>query len=44
MQQKGLSEPEAYDLLRKAAMTRNQRLVEIADSIITAHEMLAAIP
>jgi len=40
MEQKGLSEAEAYRLLRKAAMDRNKRLVDIAETIITAHELL----
>jgi response regulator NasT len=41
MEQKRLPEVEAYRILRKAAMDRNKRLVEIAESIITAHEMMA---
>ncbi len=43
MQQRGLSEPDAYQALRKAAMDRNKRMVEIAESIITAHEMLGGV-
>jgi response regulator NasT len=43
MQQRGLSEPDAYQTLRKAAMDRNKRMVEIAESIITAHEMLGGV-
>jgi response regulator NasT len=40
MQQRGVGEPEAYQLLRKAAMDRNKRLVEIAEAIISADELL----
>ncbi len=40
MQQRGMSEQDAYQAMRKTAMDRNKRLVEIAESIITAHEML----
>ena len=40
MMQRGIGEPAAYRLMRKAAMDQNRRLVEIADSIITAAELL----
>jgi two-component system, response regulator / RNA-binding antiterminator len=40
MQQRGLSEDAAYRLLRRAAMERNKRIADIAESIVTAHEML----
>lgn len=40
MTQRGVTEPEAYRLLRKAAMDRNQRLVQVAESIIAASEIL----
>jgi response regulator NasT len=36
MKQRGLSEDEAYALLRKAAMSDNKRLVDIAQAVITA--------
>jgi response regulator NasT len=36
MKQRGLSEDEAYGLLRKAAMSDNKRLVDIAQAVITA--------
>lgn len=42
MEHKGLSEAGAYQLLRKTAMERNKRLIEIADSIIDAHTLLGA--
>jgi len=40
MQQRGLDEEAAYALMRKAAMERNKKIVEIAESIITAFEMM----
>jgi two-component system, response regulator / RNA-binding antiterminator len=36
MQQRGIDEPVAYDLMRRAAMAENRRMVEIAQSIVTA--------
>ncbi|MGD2075417.1 MAG: ANTAR domain-containing protein [Gammaproteobacteria bacterium] len=42
MMQRGLNEPAAYRLMRKAAMDQNRRLVEIAESIIAAAELLGA--
>jgi len=42
MMQRGIGEPAAYRLMRKAAMDQNRRLVEIADSIIAAAELLGA--
>lgn len=41
MKQRGVSEEEAYQVLRKAAMDRNRRLVDVAESIITAYDLLA---
>jgi len=40
MKQRGLSEEEAYQLLRKSAMNHNKRIVEVADGVITAFELL----
>jgi response regulator NasT len=40
MKQRNLSEDEAYALLRKAAMSDNRRLVEIAQAVITAAGLL----
>lgn len=37
---RGLSEPEAYNLLRKTAMNQNRRIIEIAQSLITAAKLL----
>lgn len=40
MAQRGVGEPEAYQLLRKAAMDRNLRVAEIAENIVAAAEIL----
>lgn len=40
MRMKGLSEAEAYALMRKTAMNGNRKIAEIAQSIITAAELL----
>lgn len=40
MKQKGLDEDGAYQLLRKAAMDRGQRVADIARSLISAAELL----
>jgi two-component system, response regulator / RNA-binding antiterminator len=37
---RGLSEPEAYALLRKTAMNQNRKIVDIAQSLITAASLL----
>ena len=42
MAQRGLSEDAAYKLMRKTAMDRNKRMVDIADSIISASDLLGA--
>lgn len=41
MKTKGLSEPEAYALLRSTAMNKNRRMIDIAQSLITASSLLA---
>lgn len=40
MQNKGLPEPKAYAELRKAAMDQGKRIVNIAEAIVTAHELM----
>ncbi len=40
MKAKGLSEEDAYALLRRAAMNEKKKIVDIAQSVITAAEML----
>jgi response regulator NasT len=40
MTQRGVDEPTAYRLMRKSAMDQNRRLIDIAESIIAAAELL----
>jgi response regulator NasT len=40
MKAKGLTEEDAYALLRTTAMNKNRRIVQIAQSVITASELL----
>mgnify|MGYP001553761248 FL=1 len=40
MQTRGMSEPEAYTLLRKTAMNQNRRIAEIAESLVLAAGLL----
>lgn len=39
MDKRGLSEEEAYKAIRTAAMQQNRKMVEIAESVITAFQM-----
>ncbi|MGF1621008.1 MAG: ANTAR domain-containing response regulator [Rhodomicrobiaceae bacterium] len=40
MRSKGLSEEAAYQLLRKTAMNQNRKITEIAQSLVTAAQLL----
>jgi response regulator NasT len=40
MTRRRMSEEEAYALLRKTAMNKNRRIVEIAQSLVTAADLL----
>src|SRR5262245_38971588 len=40
MKAKGISEEAAYTLLRKTAMNENKKIAEVAQSVITASELL----
>lgn len=40
MRQRGLSEQEAYALLRRTAMSKKRKLLEIAESVVTAASLL----
>ena len=40
MQSKGVSEPEAYAELRRKAMSSNRRIAEIAEAVVTAHDLI----
>ena len=44
MDSRGLSEPDAYALLRSTAMNQGRKLVEVADALVTASALLAPIP
>ena len=41
MKSRGMSEEEAYSLLRKTAMNQNRKIAEIAQSLVTAADLLA---
>jgi response regulator NasT len=40
MSDRGIGEPEAYALLRRAAMNQGKRIVDIADALLTASSLL----
>lgn len=40
MQNRGLSEPDAYALLRSTAMNQGRRIAEVAEALITASSLL----
>ena len=40
MQAKGLSEEQAYALLRKTAMNEKRKIAEVAQAVMTASELL----
>lgn len=40
MDSRGLSEPQAYAELRKTAMNQGRRIAEIAEALVTAHQLL----
>lgn len=40
MRQRGMNEEEAYQALRKSAMNRNKRIIEVAENLIAAYELL----
>lgn len=41
MDSRGLTEPDAYALLRSTAMNQGRKLVDVADALVTASAMLA---
>lgn len=41
MQQQGISEPDAYQAMRRLAMRKNKKLAEIAQSLIEAAELMS---
>ena len=40
MDTRGLSEPQAYAELRKKAMSSNRRIADIAEALVTAHDLI----
>lgn len=40
MASKGIGEPEAYAELRRKAMSSSRRIAEIAEAVVTAHELM----
>lgn len=44
MRQRAIDEPAAYQLMRRTAMDQNRRLVDIAESIISAADLLTGAP
>lgn len=40
MNSRGIPEPQAYSEMRKAAMNQGRRIIDIAEAIVTAHDLL----
>lgn len=40
MDSRGITEPQAYAELRKTAMNQGRRIAEIAEAVVTAHQLL----
>ena len=40
MDSKGVTEPEAYAELRRKAMSSSKRIADIAEAVVTAHELM----
>lgn len=40
MDSRGLTEPQAYSDLRKTAMNQGKRIVDIAEAVVTAHQLM----
>lgn len=41
MRQRGISEDEAYNLLRKTAMGQSRKVIDVAEALVTAAELLS---
>lgn len=41
MRQRNISEDEAYKLLRKTAMGQNRKVIDVADALVTAADLMA---
>ena len=44
MDSRGVSEPEAYAELRRKAMSSNRRIADIAEAVVTAHDLMGGVP
>lgn len=44
MDSRGLTEPQAYTELRKTAMNQGRRIAEIAEAVVTAHQLIGGRP
>ena len=44
MDSKKIGEPEAYAELRRKAMSSNRRIAEIAEAVVTAHDLMGGTP
>ena len=40
MDTRGITEPEAYAELRRKAMSSSKRIADIAEALVTAHELI----
>ena len=40
MDSRGLTEPQAYTELRKTAMNQGKRIADIAEAVVTAHQLM----
>jgi two-component system, response regulator / RNA-binding antiterminator len=43
MKKRGIDEPAAYALLRKAAMDGGRRIAEVADALLTAEKLMGGL-
>jgi len=41
MRQRNLSENEAYNLMRKTAMGQNRKVIDVANALVTAADLLS---
>ena len=44
MDSRGFPEPTAYAEMRSAAMSQGKRIADIAEAIVTAHQLLGGKP
>jgi len=41
MRQRGMSEDDAYKLLRTTAMSQNRKVIDVAQALVTAADLLS---